>query len=325
MRVELESARRKAERELMKLPFVHGIATTNDREAIVVFVESEEQAQMIPLEYAGFPVEVFVTGKIEALSLVAPLVKRTERFRPAPGGVSIGHYTITAGTLGSRVYDSRTGARLILSNNHVLAATNRGEPGDPILQPGPYDGGTMKDMIARLLRFVRLLPPPTYNRVDCAVAMPIMNAYLSDEILGIGVVNEENFNPEVGMTVFKSGRTTGVTSGKITYTNATVKVWYGGGRYYIFGDQIVTTFMARGGDSGSLLVDEDHRAVGLLFAGSSRVTVHNRIEYVCRELGVTFSRMKVRPPKIKKEYLIAAGAFIASTALTYYIARRWLR
>src|SRR3989449_7150169 len=77
---------------------------------------------------------------------------RTRRIRPAPGGVSIGHIQITAGTLG--ILARRNGRPVILSNNHVLANQNAGRVGDPILQPGPADGGRLQDTIARLVDFV---------------------------------------------------------------------------------------------------------------------------------------------------------------------------
>ena len=55
-----------------------------------------------------------------------------------------------------------------------------------------------------------------------------------------------------------------------------------------FENQIVSTPMSQGGDSGSLLVDADsRRAVGLLFAGSSQATVFNPIQTVLDALGVT--------------------------------------
>jgi hypothetical protein len=44
--------------------------------------------------------------------------------------------------------------------------------------------------------------------------------------------------------------------------------------------------MAAGGDSGSLLMDRNLRAVGLLFAGSPRITIHNHIADVETALGV---------------------------------------
>ena len=61
----------------------------------------------------------------------------------------------------------------------------------------------------------------------------------------------------------------------------------------IFTNQIVienkrSKFLA-GGDSGSLMVediDSNPRAVGLLFAGSPRVTIHNHIRFVQNLLGI---------------------------------------
>ena len=60
---------------------------------------------------------------------------------PLKIGSSIGHYKITAGTLGGFVRSRDDGSVLILSNNHVLANENKGKKGDAILQPGAIDGG----------------------------------------------------------------------------------------------------------------------------------------------------------------------------------------
>jgi hypothetical protein len=81
-----------------------------------------------------------------------------ERFRPIiPAGVSIGHFKITAGTLGAVVKDSQTGDTLILSNNHVLANSNDAALGDAILQPAAMDGGVQPgDVVAKLERFVKI-------------------------------------------------------------------------------------------------------------------------------------------------------------------------
>lgn len=83
----------------------------------------------------------------------------------------------------------------------------------------------------------------------------------------------------VGTVVKKTGRTTNFTTGKITVINATVDVNYGG-KVARFKDQIVTTNMSAGGDSGSLVVTLDNIAVGLLFAGSASAMIANQIENV---------------------------------------------
>ena len=46
--------------------------------------------------------------------------------------------------------------------------------------------------------------------------------------------------------------------------------------------------MSEAGDSGSLILDEKNKAVGLLFAGSSKATICNEITNVCDSLNVEF-------------------------------------
>ena len=58
------------------------------------------------------------------------------------------------------------------------------------------------------------------------------------------------------------------------------------GRVARFKDQIVTTNMSAGGDSGSLVLTIDNVAVGLLFAGSSTSMIANQIENVRSRLRV---------------------------------------
>jgi hypothetical protein len=93
-------------------------------------------------------------------------------------------------------------------------------------------------------------------------------------------VKQVKSNPKVGDLVEKTGRTTNFSTGRIIALNATVDVNYGGGRVARFAKQIITSRMSAGGDSGSLVCDIKEGAVGLLFAGSSRVTIVNSILYV---------------------------------------------
>ena len=110
---------------------------------IVVSVEKKvplaqlAEADIVPQAVDDVKTDVLETGLITALQ--AP----TEKWRPAPGGVSIGHINITAGTLGCLVL--KGGELFILSNNHVLADSNQGKKGDAIIQPGKHDGGTLAD------------------------------------------------------------------------------------------------------------------------------------------------------------------------------------
>ncbi len=330
---EIRVVREKHEASIMAKKNVVGLGVgyketkgvKTDRMALVVMVSKKVSAEelkkgdLIPAEVEGVITDVIEVGEIVALQ------ERTDKWRPAPGGVSIGHYKITAGTLGVLVKDAQTGQVLILSNNHVMANSNDAIQGDFILQPGPYDGGTVAgDTIANLERFVPIQfesePPPTpcpfstvvawignffarlvgskhrllpvviqqANQVDAALAKPVSSDVIKNEILEIGSVTGDT-EAELGMEVKKSGRTTGLTTGTVQLLDASVRVGYGGGKTALFTNQILTTNMSQGGDSGSLLVSgAGNEAVGLLFAGSDQVTIHNPIRNVKDALEISF-------------------------------------
>jgi hypothetical protein len=269
---------------------------------------------MVPATVNNIPTDVLETGPIRALQ------SHTAKYRPAPGGVSIGHRDITAGTLGCLV--KKGGQIFILSNNHVLANSNEASPGDPILQPGPYDGGKYPDdHIANLEEFVpisfdeqasdcsltrglaslfngiarifgsedRLKAVRTRaveNKVDAAIARPLNDQDVRAEILEIGTINGLA-QGELGMAIKKSGRTTGLTTGEIQQLDVTVNVQYGAGRIARFSDQLLAGAMSQGGDSGSAILDNGNKLVGLLFAGSDSTTIMNRIENVFSGLGLS--------------------------------------
>ncbi len=291
--------------------------------SIIVLVEKKlpetalKDEDIIEKELDGVPTDVQEVGKVKALAQEEN--PRIKKWRPAPGGVSIGHHDITAGTLGVTVTDAKTGELLLLSNNHVLANSNEGDIGDSILQPGPYDGGTEEDKIAELHRFVpisfeadpgscpfasgtarainelfrtvgshhRLVPvrlSGKVNTVDAAVALPVSNDLVRDGILDIGVLHGTK-EAELDMVVEKCGRTTGRTEGTVDVMDTTVNVMYGLGQIATFSHQLVLSALSQGGDSGSIVVSES-KAVGLLFAGSEDVTICNPIKLVTDALHI---------------------------------------
>ena len=212
------------------------------------------------------------------------------RRRPAMGGDSVGHFAITAGTAGTGCYDRSIDPGIppryyILSNNHVLANSNDSRLGDAVYQPGPIDGGTSADQIGTLHHYVPIKFDGSDNLVDAAVAEVAFHDF-TREIYYLGFARTSYAPVAVGDVVKKTGRTTNFTTGRVTSVNATVNVNYGGSRVAKFVKQIVTTSMSAGGDSGSLVLDVDDNAVGLLFAGSSAVTIINNIEFVQALLGV---------------------------------------
>lgn len=294
--------------------------TRTDIPSIVCSVEKKLKSSdlspgdLIPSKIDNISTDVIETGVIRALQ------EPTERFRPAPGGISIGHKDITAGTLGCWV--RKNGQWMILSNNHVLANSNLASIGDAILQPGPHDGGTNPaDQIATLEDFVPIsitgLPSECNvagnvvallnqlaglagsntrlqaikiqaedNLVDAAIARPLDDKDVLAEILNIGTV-QGSASAELGMAIKKMGRTTGFTQGEIQQVDVTVNVQYGAGQIAQFTDQLMAGAMSAGGDSGSAVLNNQDNIVGLLFAGSEQSTIMNRIENVFSALDIT--------------------------------------
>ncbi len=131
---------------------------TTDEVAVVVLVEEKKplaalSAQdAIPKEIDGMKTDVVEVGYLRAQQ------SARDRYRPIiPSGVSIGHYKVTAGTLGTIVKDKTSGELFLLSNNHVLANSNDALVNDPILQPAAMDSGqNPADVVAKLERFIKL-------------------------------------------------------------------------------------------------------------------------------------------------------------------------
>lgn len=226
--------------------------------ALVVLVSQKlasnlvSKADLVPPKLQDMPTDVLAIGYPMAGGAKpagASIQTLAQRVRPAQGGYSVGHRDITAGTMATIVYDILPGGTVsppahgigippryyILSNNHVLANTNEGNPGDPILQPGPYDGGVNPDdQIATLSRFIPItLDPPVpralhQNLVDAALAEGEFHD-LDREIYWNGVPRgwRQKVDVAVGMVVKKTGRTTNFTTGRINIINVTIDVYMG--------------------------------------------------------------------------------------------------
>jgi hypothetical protein len=206
----------------------------------------------------------------------------------------------SSGTLGALVQDATNPAiQYILSNNHVLARINEATLEEDITQPGLIDIGcrpSATDHVADLSRFVEIKwtprgSPPVYNKVDAAIAKVLpdkLDSAAPGRILDIGSPSSAWAPALLGAPVQKSGRTTGHTDGTVAAVDVDVLVDYGSRRLAWFQDQtrITPAAFSDGGDSGSLILNSNREAVGLLFAGSSTDTIANRICDVLAELRV---------------------------------------
>ncbi|RKZ15762.1 hypothetical protein DRQ53_08120 [bacterium] len=309
---QFEAVMRLQEREtsrFMKMPGVVGTATgLNDAGEPVIQILTERAMTMgrLPRQIDGVEVVEVVTGKIVAM-----------KGKPGGGGGGVSHTAIQTppislgtsggwefdlangyccgGTLGSLI--SKGGKQYIMSNYHVLEAdiVNGGNGrtasnGDPVIQPALIDincdAGNAQTVAT--LQVMNALPN---NNVDVAIAEVESGMVKSDgSILEIGTISSSTVAAFVGQDVKKSGRTTGLARSSVSGLNATVSITYenecAGGTAFTktFTGQIViknkrSKFLA-GGDSGSLMVEDvsnNPRAVGLLFAGSSRTAIANPI------------------------------------------------
>ena len=265
---------------------------------VAVRLESESDRALLPDlgRAAEAQLDVRVIGPVRVHSSPTAPDELQRRVRPLRPGLSVAHSSVSAGTLGGFVL---VGGRLaVLSNNHVLAASDAARIGDPVFQPGPADGGTSRDRVGRLFAFEDLSPGRA-NLVDAAVAAldPGVTAEPGDlpgGPLSGPVPGSLDIDPDE--LVEKVGRTTGHTRGRITAVEVDgVAVQYDDG-VYTFDDQIEiagrTGAFSQGGDSGSVIWRSRDRApLGLLFAGSSTggdggagVTFANALSTVLRVL-----------------------------------------
>ena len=263
---------------------------------ILVLVDEREKVPVIPTEIEGVPIKIERTSEFVIYPSLAENKERKEVWRPAPGGVAIGHRSLGGyGTLGGIVL--KGGVKYILSNNHVLARSNSARIGDQISQPWrEYTIGTLSEFV----------PVKEGCTVDCAIAKPHSNEDITELIL----VNDDYYEPYVyttgvmapyaGEKVIKSGARTGFVEGKIKTINTTIEVNYG--KFVItLKDQLYSSIIGWPGDSGSLVLDKNtNNAVGLLFCGSKTGNGHNDINNVLKELGCTISTSVGVVPQIGK-------------------------
>lgn len=229
------------------------------------------------IKMAAGEVDVRFVGPITSLSDITPsfLPWYQQKNRPLCIGGSISNVRGGTGTLGAFV--KKRGAlsqeRFMLSNNHVLGLSDAGRIGDLIHQPGNADGGGMEDRVGALAAFHPLSDYGNY--FDAAIGSIDSHIPCDYSLLtGLGRLQGVAYErPHIGSRVAKIGRTTGLQRGVVTaieVDNVYVGFPHGMKR---FNDQMEIRGdsnygFSTNGDSGSLVVNEDNRAVALLFSGS---------------------------------------------------------
>lgn len=257
---------------------------------------------------------------------LAPREERKARAEVLKPGISVGGVLAArgTGTIGAFVRDRTTGNLVLLSNWHVLQGL-QGAIGNAVVQPGPDDDNRVEQN-----RIGVLLRSHIGQVGDCAVCS-IEGRGVDNDILGLGVAVGAVGDPSLGDAVVKSGRTTGVTRGRVSVLEHLVNIDYGDGTpKMIAGFEIeidpaerpADGEISKGGDSGSAWMAVDgngkptHVMLGLHFAG---------VDSAAREFAVAcfaasvFTKLELEPVgTVSPQTLIALEAQAVADATLGY-------
>lgn len=241
----------------------------------------------IPTEISGMPIDVEECGDFSSLAFDG---------QPARCGAGCAPEGVTfQGTMGCLVI-LENGRLALLSNNHVLADSNRMPLGTKVYHPyqshqEAYQIGVLEDFVKIKYGSHSQLNHNPINYVDGAVCWTsrqlVDPAHISYQL------NPSPVSASPGMSVTKHGITTGHTTGTIDMINAIginhIPVGNRFGEVAWWHDQILVGpgAFSQKGDSGSLVVTSGTKQpVGLLFAGNDSHTIVNPIARVIEELGI---------------------------------------
>jgi hypothetical protein len=312
---EIRKVKANAEPELFKKGSVKALGIgfkvvgnqETDEPVIRVYVDTKSDKvsdnDMIPKTIGGIKTDVIeLKGTAVAHSQGQP--DRTA-YSDIQGGYNCGQIKlyeengvrgINNGTIGAIFTDNRLPTkRLIGSSYHVLAVDNShrigdaNSLGDPISQPS----GAPDRIIAHLDRAF------LSRTIDAAAAVITdTTKTVSPRILGIDDVTGSASDEEVEAiwrerrTVRKSGVTTGTTNGTIVDLAKTMTIRYPFVGDWMMFDQLAISpngsiIFSDGGDSGSCIVDDSAKVVGLLLGGVGSISLANRISEVESQLRIS--------------------------------------
>ena len=235
------------------------------------------------LNLRRFRIEQVVTGAI------------VPNARPAIGSDSLGEGVKggSSGTFGCLVEDA-VGEKFILSCNHVMSKVNSGVKGvDPVWQPSSRDGGSGSDRIGVFSDFAPIVfGGIVANEIDAALAKPDDTSCATGGLRGLGQINGTSSPTPYRSPVEKVGWKTKHTKGTMLYRTSFVQHYPGYGDA-LFEDQLGIVGLAGrfsdNGDSGSIVVNTAHEAVGLVFADAPDInmTFANPIRKVFNYFGIS--------------------------------------
>ena len=242
---------------------------------------------------------VYADSRARIPSTIADVaVERIHTSQPiafVQGGASLSNtFCQCTGTLGAQVFDASNDTPMVLTCAHVACLDQNANyvsplSNIPIISPGQYDGGTTIDAIAKLTRWARLSASST-ALADWAVAQITDTSLVQQGISNVGAISGiKDF--VVGDTIESYGRTTGLIQGTVADDNAQVAVGgYGFGTVNYDHQIVSTTAIAGAGDSGALgLNPSNNLAGGLLFSGSTTLTIFNPMSVVANSANIVMN------------------------------------
>lgn len=265
----------------------------DDQYCIHVFVNDANEelwagsgATPLPNSYRDVPLVMIEMPEATFLSATNSMREHQEVII---GGISGANMNLTgqSGTIGYFCTRKRKSSRVkeihLLSNSHVFADLQKAkiDEGDLIMQPSPGEAGSNRP-IGSLVNFSPLkfegdVNEP--NHIDAAIAKLWTSQQHKPVLPFIGAVKGHVAQKDIkiGEPARKCGRTTGYTEGRIFSIYVDIRIRYDRTRQSaFFENQLLIEpaspafpkFVAKG-DSGSLLVDGEHHALGLIFGGMS--------------------------------------------------------
>jgi hypothetical protein len=273
-----------------------GITRNDGKIALALLVEKSEslaERKAEALTQVGERVRVLVVGSAHSSAVDKPVEQNFGRH----AGTSIGHIRGNPGSVGCMV-TVKSGHRDFLcltSAAHVLSMLNQAEPGDPIILPGYPDGpNVLENRIGSLLNYTFLnhyadtqdwanvLNGPDVAIVKLANAQEWPDTTLVPSPDDPGklkrvheVVGQRGEALDyIGKTVFKIGRTTGMTRGIVEAIGIEqTAIRLPNKRLYMYRDLIAIKGcegkpFSEPGDSGALVYTQDFRALGFVVGGS---------------------------------------------------------
>jgi hypothetical protein len=238
-----------------------------------------------------------------------------KKFRPkVPAGVSAIVCGSTACTTTCWVWSKYLKKALLLHNWHCAKMNACSE--EKIIQPSPSDfGNILTDSIAKY-DFGDIENPKT----DTAISLPLSDEYATMQVFNLGSYKGYTL-PAINDEVIKSGRTSGVTRGRVLGLDGSANISYPD-KVRQKNDLIVTTSMLEGGDSSSPLLRVVNGVIqpelcGQGFAGSSQMSLFVKVSNILNDpalqhyqldFNYAFEAPTPPPPPPEQTVLILASA-----------------